>query len=84
MLDSGDLIAYLERGGRTVLTWSQDADALARAASALAALVRSGRVSGLTVERVDGEQALGSGAPLIASLTAAGFHQVPKGLRLRR
>ena len=84
VLDSGDLIAYLERGGRTVLTWSQDADALARAASALAALVRSGQVSGLTVERVDGEQALGSAAPLIAALTAAGFHQVPKGLRLRR
>ena len=59
-------------------------DALARAASALAALVRSGQVSGLTVERVDGEQALGSAAPLIAALTAAGFHQVPKGLRLRR
>ena len=46
--------------------------------------MRSGQVSGLTVERVDGEQALGSGAPLIAALTAAGFHQVPKGLRLRR
>ena len=83
-MDAGELIVYLERGGRTALTWSRDADALQRAASTLADLVHAGRLSGLTVERVDGEQALGSRAPFVAALERAGFHQVPKGLRLRR
>ena len=84
VMDAGELIVYLERGGRTALTWSRDADALQRAASALADLVHAGRLSGLTVERVDGEQALGSRAPFVAALERAGFHQVPQGLRLRR
>ncbi len=85
VLDAGRLVAYLERGGRTVLTWfGDDPDAPARAARVLADLVRAGRVAALTVEKVDGEPSLGSQAPLVAALLAAGFHQTPKGVRLRR
>ena len=38
----------------------------------------------LTVERVNGEQALGSSDPFTAALLDAGFHKTPKGVRLRR
>lgn len=92
VVDAGRLVAYLERGGRTALTWLQAAESdpseaagtAGRAARALAELVRSGRVAALTVERVNGEQALGSSDPFTAALLEAGFHQTPKGVRLRR
>ncbi|MFP5416555.1 MAG: ATP-dependent helicase [Actinomycetes bacterium] len=84
VLDAGRLVAWLERGGRTALTWSIEPDALASAASALAGLVRSGRLAALTIEKVDGVAALGSDHPFVAALLGAGFHQVPRGARLRR
>ena len=84
VLDGGHLVVWLERGGRTALTWSTDADALARSAAVLADLVRTGRLAALTVEKVDGRPSLGSDHPFVAALLAAGFHQTPKGVRLRR
>ena len=84
VLDDGQLVVWLERGGRTALTWTPDPDALARAAEALAGLVRGGRLASLTVEKVDGVAALGADHPFVHALLAAGFHQTPKGVRLRR
>ncbi len=79
----GELVAYVERGGRTALTWSTDPVALAAAAAGLAGLVRSGRLAALSVEKVDGEAALDVRHPFAAALLGAGFHQTHKGLRLR-
>ncbi|QIK72079.1 DEAD/DEAH box helicase [Propioniciclava coleopterorum] len=84
VLDAGRLVAYLERGGRTALTWPGEEGAAVRAADGLADLVRAGRVAALTVERVNGEAALGSQDAFVAALLAAGFHQTPRGVRLRR
>ena len=84
VLDGGRLTAWLERGGRTALTWSTDPDALERSANALADLVRTGRLAALTVEKVDGTASLGSDHLFVAALLRAGFHQTPKGVRLRR
>jgi len=84
VLADGRLVLYLERGGRTALTWTSDPEALAGAAGALAGLVTSGRVAALTIERVDGSDALGSRHPLIGALTVAGFAMTPRGYRLRR
>ncbi|GAA2001941.1 ATP-dependent helicase [Nocardiopsis rhodophaea] len=81
VLDDGALALYLERGGRTVLTFGSDEPTLARAASALADLVHTGYLSTLTVERADGEPVFDT--PLDSALTSAGFHPTPKGLRLR-
>ncbi|WP_370894218.1 ATP-dependent helicase [Janibacter sp. GXQ6167] len=78
------LVLYVERGGRTVLTWSHDPQTLTVAARALAQLVHSGRMARLTVERIDGSAALGSEHPLAAALTEVGFHATTRGLRLRR
>ena len=84
VLVDGALALYVERGGRTLLTWPDDPELLEPAAGALADAARRGALGRMTVERVDGEQLLGSGAtPLRAALHAAGFVPTPRGLRLR-
>ncbi|WP_188126777.1 ATP-dependent helicase [Actinoplanes lobatus] len=77
----GDLILYVERGGRTLLSFIDDTEALAKAAQGLAGAVRSGALGALSVERADGEPVHAS--PLREALTAAGFRVTPRGLRLR-
>jgi ATP-dependent Lhr-like helicase len=80
----GRLALYVERGGRCLLSWTDDADDLQAAADALALAVRDGALGKLVVQRADGEGVLGGGHPLTAALTQAGFHTTPRGLRLRR
>ena len=75
---------YVERGGRTLLCYSEDPPTLAGAAEALAQAVHSGALGRLTVEKADGAAILGSDHPLITALAGAGFHTTPRGLRLRR
>jgi ATP-dependent helicase Lhr and Lhr-like helicase len=82
VLVDGSLILYVERGGRTLLSWTDEAEVLAPAAAALAAAVRAGALGRLTVERADGERA-GGDSPLTQALEAAGFRPSPRGLRLR-
>jgi ATP-dependent Lhr-like helicase len=78
-------VLYVERGGRTLLTWVDDdagADPRLQAAvDALALAVRDGALGRLTVERADGAAVLTS--PLGRALEAAGFSATPRGLRLR-
>jgi ATP-dependent Lhr-like helicase len=84
VLVDGALTLYVERGGKTLLTWPDDLELLEPAAHALADAARRGALGRITVERADGEQLLGSGAtPLRAALNAAGFVATPRGLRLR-
>jgi ATP-dependent Lhr-like helicase len=77
----GELVLYVERGGRTLLSFTDDDDSLALAAKALADAVHSGALGAISVERADGEAVHSS--PLRAALTAAGFRATPRGLRLR-
>ncbi|GAB2769619.1 ATP-dependent helicase [Terrabacter koreensis] len=84
VLVDGDLVLYVERGGKTMLCWSDDPDRLQGAADALALAVREGALGRLTVEKADGASVLGSGHPLVQALSQAGFHMTPRGLRLRR
>ena len=81
VLADGELVLYVERGGRTFLSWTDDPDQLAPAAAALAAAVRAGALGRLTVERADGGGVYDS--PLAKALEEAGFRPTPKGLRLR-
>jgi ATP-dependent Lhr-like helicase len=72
-----------ERGGRTLLTRSEDPKLLEPAAEALADAVRRGALGRLTVEKADGAPLLGSGeTPLRQALQYAGFIATPRGLRL--
>jgi len=82
VLVDGSLVLYVERGGRTLLSWTDDPERLAPSAVALAAAVRDGALGRLTVERADGERA-GGDSPLTQALEAAGFRPTPRGLRLR-
>ncbi len=82
VLVDGDLVLYVERGGRSLLTWSADPTALGAAGEGLAAAVRAGALGKLSVERADGEYVLGADA-VATALAAAGFRPTPRGLRLR-
>ena len=76
----GALALYVERGGKTVLTFSADEPVLRAATVSLVAVVRA-RLGKLRIERVDGEFSVGSA--LGALLADAGFAPTPQGLRLR-
>jgi len=84
VLVEGSLILYVERGGKTLLSWTDDPALLQSAADALALAVREGALGKLTVEKADGDAVLGSAHPLARALAEAGFHATPRGLRLRR
>ncbi|QIS01866.1 ATP-dependent helicase [Nocardia brasiliensis] len=81
VLVDGDLVLYLERGGKTLLTFTEDPDARRRAAHALAGLVHGRRVDSLVIDKVDGETVHGN--TFAGFLTEAGFSATPRGLRLR-
>ena len=83
VLVDGELVLYVERGGRSLLSWTDDPAPLRSAADALALAVREGALGRLTVERTDGEGVLLSDHPLADALEAAGFRATPRGLRLR-
>ena len=80
----GELVVYVERGGRTLLTFSDDTDTLTPAVAALASAVREGALGRLTVEKADGSALLGRpDTPLRQAFESAGFVATPRGLRLR-
>ncbi len=81
-LVNGRLVLYVERGGRTLLSFSDEADLLGPATRALARSVQRGQLGRLTVERADGEHVFGS-PQLSTALQEAGFRMTPQGLRLR-
>lgn len=88
VLVEGEPALYMERGGKTLLLWPSDPDALPaedprlRAATeALAAAARAGSLGTVTVERVNGAAALTS--PFGPLLEEAGFIATPRGLRIR-
>jgi ATP-dependent Lhr-like helicase len=81
VLLDGDLCLYVERGGKSLLSWSEDPAVVQPAADALALAVREGMLGRLAVERADGKSVVNSS--LGAALEAAGFHPTPRGLRLR-
>jgi ATP-dependent Lhr-like helicase len=86
-LVDGELAWFLERGGRSLLTFTHDPAADNAAAAALAGLVGARRVASVLVERIDGTPALqpsgGGPSPVVDALSEAGFVRTPRGLRLR-
>jgi len=80
VLVDGDLAVYVERGGKTVLTFTTDEGALAAASASLASIVRTG-LGKLRIEQVDGGSITGS--PLGTALSDAGFSATPRGLSMR-
>ena len=81
VLVGGELVLYVERGGRTLLSWSDEAERLRPAVDALSLAVREGWLGKLDVRTADGQAVLTSA--LGVALEGAGFHPTPSGLRLR-
>jgi ATP-dependent Lhr-like helicase len=77
----GALILYVERGGKTLLAFSEDAAVLSAAGAALVGVVTRGAVDKLIMEKVNGHGILDT--PVAAALAAAGAYSTPKGLRIR-
>jgi ATP-dependent Lhr-like helicase len=88
VLVDGELVWFLERGGRTLLSYSDDAEANRSSAAALAELVAGRRLQSLLVEKVNGVAVLDPAsedrlATVRDALTGAGFSRTPRGMRLR-
>ncbi|MFT4044501.1 MAG: DEAD/DEAH box helicase, partial [Gordonia sp. (in: high G+C Gram-positive bacteria)] len=81
VLVDGTMAGFIERGGKTVLTFTDDPAVISAMACALANSVRSGRVIRLLIDQIDGVNALRS--PWQQIFVEAGFATVPRGLRLR-
>ena len=81
VLVDGAPALYVERGGRSLLSFTTERAELVAAGQALAGAVHEGWLGSLAVERADGVGSLGS--ELAEVLTEAGFRVTPKGLRLR-
>ncbi len=85
VLVDGHAVAYLERGGRSLLPLVRGEGADEQLAQGVAALVdaaRAGRLPTLRLERIDGTSVVGSGWE--PRLLAAGFRRSPRGLVLER
>ncbi len=81
ILVDGTPVLYVERGGKTLLTFTEAEPPLRAALTALTQAVHDGWLGSLSVRKTDGETALTS--PLSTLLREAGFHPTPQGLRLR-
>ncbi|OHU22211.1 ATP-dependent helicase [Mycobacteroides franklinii] len=85
VLVDGELALYIERGGKSLLSFVTDPTVLHAAALGTMGLVRDGGLDGLVIERVDGRSVFDIGeSPVIAALIEAGFARTPRGLRIRR
>ena len=83
-LVDGVLTLYVERGGKTLLTFTEDEEVLAHGIEALGRVVREGALGRLTVEKADGASILGEDSEVLRrAMESAGFIATPRGLRLR-
>jgi len=82
VLVDGDLVLYVERGGKTLLSWTEDEHVLKEAATALSSAVSAGALGRMVVQKADGAS-VHETTPLSVALQAAGFAATPRGLRLR-
>jgi ATP-dependent Lhr-like helicase len=79
MLQDGEPLLYVERGGKGILRLRKlSDDQLAEALAELAAAARDGVIEKLAIERLDGEAVIGSG--MEAALIEAGFRRQPRRL----
>ena len=81
-LVDGELVLYLERGGKSALVFSADDEAVTAATADLAATARTRHLDTLTVEQVNGDPIFGTA--FARALREAGFVETPRGLTLRK
>jgi ATP-dependent Lhr-like helicase len=79
VLVDGKLILFIERGGRSMLVFSDDPEELAIAVETLTIAVKDGMSERLTLEKVDGRSVFET--PAAPLLMRAGFTESTRGLR---
>ncbi|KUG60441.1 DEAD/DEAH box helicase [Nesterenkonia jeotgali] len=79
VLYRGQLVLYMERGGRTLLLFTEDESTMDLISRALVPALRSAKTGRIAVERVNGDRILTH--PLGQLLRDAGFNSSPSGLR---
>ncbi len=82
VLVEGELALYVEKGGRSLLSFTDSEDDVVAAVEALAAAVRAGYLGRLAVERTDGGDVF-EDSTIARALVEAGFKQTARGLKLR-
>ena len=83
VLVDGELVLYVERGGKTLLSWTEDEHvAQGGGDGAQSSACPAGALGRMVVQKADGASVHES-TPLSAALQAAGFAATPRGLRLR-
>lgn len=85
---NGELVFFIDRGGRALITCTTNSTLFPAAARATIRAVDDGRMTGLTLQRINGEEAVPylhstTGEALLASLTDVGFSSTPSGVRYR-
>ena len=89
VLVNGELAVYLEKGGRTVLTFATTEPVLSASFADLVRQVNARGITALTVAKINGESALShlreaESAPIINAMMAAGMTVSPGGIRYHR
>lgn len=77
----GTLVLYVERGGRTLLCFSDDETTVGLAAATLVRVVKRGAIDKMAIEKVNGADVLGT--PLARALLEHGAYSSPRGVRIR-
>ncbi|MEI8080292.1 MAG: DEAD/DEAH box helicase, partial [Actinomycetes bacterium] len=80
-LVEGALTLYLERGGKSLLVFSDDQQTLRQGAMALKNAINAGRLAPLKLQRANGAPI--ANTPIADALCEVGFSLTPSGLRLR-
>ena len=81
VLVDGQLAVFVEKGGKSLLTFTTETRLRSSAFTHLAQAALSRRIPGLRIERCDGVDVRGADA--LAELEAAGFVLTPSGARVR-
>ncbi|MEU1969826.1 DEAD/DEAH box helicase, partial [Micromonospora sediminicola] len=80
VLARGRLVLYLERGARSMLTFTDDRTDLAQSGALLAEAMQAGRLGPMVVERIDGNPVQASSPAAVIAGTR--FRLTPSGLHL--
>ena len=80
VLVDGAPVLFVERGGKRILTFTEENDRLEAAAAALVSAVRRGAVARMHIDLVDGDPVLRT--ELGTVLIGQGFASTPRGLRM--
>ena len=81
MLVDGELVLYVERGGKTLLSWTEDEHAAQGGGHGALRAVSAGALGRMTVQKADG--AACTSPPAVGGAAGRRLRRDPAGLRLR-